>query len=200
MELNPTLLPTLLPFTALVLAVGGLRLYELRISRRRQRALRERGVARVPERHFTAMVLLHTGLLVAALLEAWLVPRAPLGVMSVLALVALVAANALRIWVIATLGPHWNVQIMDSASLGVVADGPFRFIRHPNYLAVFVELLALPLVHGAWVTALAGAAAHVWVLAQRIRAEEAVLLSHDGYRAAMGDKPRFVPALWGRRR
>lgn len=186
---------TLIPFTALVLAVGGLRLYELRISKRRQRALRAQGVPRVAEPHFAAMVVLHTALLVAALAEVWLVPRAPLPILSPLALGALVGANALRMWVIATLGPHWNVQIMDSAALGVVAGGPFRYIRHPNYVAVFVELLALPLVHGAWVTALVGAAAHAWVLSHRIRAEEAALMAHADYRAVMGPKPRFLPRL-----
>ena len=134
-------------------------------------------------------------LLVAALAEAWLVPRAPIAVVSPLALVVLLGANALRLWVIATLGPHWNVQIMDSAPLGVVTGGPFRFIRHPNYVAVFLELLALPLVHGAWITALGGAACHVWVLAHRIRAEEAALLAHPSYQQLMGGKPRFIPTI-----
>ena len=79
-------------------------------------------------------------------------------------------------------------------ALGVVTGGPFRFIRHPNYLAVFLELLALPLVYGAWITAALGSAAHVWVLYHRIRIEEAALLAHADYRAAMGGKPRFLPA------
>ena len=195
MELSTELFPTRLPFTVLVLLLGGLRLFELRISKQRQRALRARGVTQVSEPHFAAMVALHTSVLVAALAEVWLVPRAPIPVISPLALAVLLAANALRIWVIATLGPHWNVQIMDSAPLGVVTSGPFRFIRHPNYVAVFFELLALPLVHGAWVTALAGAACHVWVLAHRIRAEETALLAHASYQQLMGGKPRFIPRL-----
>lgn len=184
---------TLLPFTALVVAVGSLRLYELSISKRRQRALHDQGVAQVREPHFSAMVVLHTSILIGALLEAWLVPRPPIPILGPLALVVLLAANALRVWVIATLGPHWNVQIMDSVGLGVVAHGPFRFIRHPNYVAVFLELLALPLVHGAWLTALVGSGCHLWVLGHRIRAEEAALLTHARYREVMGGKPRFIP-------
>ena len=189
---------TLVPYTVLVLLLGGLRLFELRISKRRQRALLARGVGKVAEPHFAAMVVLHTAVLIGALAEAWLVPRAPLPLLSPIALVLLAAANALRIWVIATLGPHWNVQIMDSAPLGVVTSGPFRFIRHPNYVAVFLELLALPLVHGAWVTALLGSACHVWVLAHRIRAEEAALLAPEPYQRRMGDKPRFLPSVSAR--
>jgi methyltransferase len=184
---------TLLPYLGLVLAVAGLRLFELRVSRRRQRALIARGMRKVGEPHFRAMVALHTTILIASGLEAWLVPRWPIPVLSAAALLVLLAANALRIWVIATLGPHWNVQIVDSAPIGVVTGGPFRFIRHPNYVAVFLELLALPLIHGAWITALGGAAAHVWVLLQRIRAEEAVLLANAEYRRLMGGKPRFLP-------
>ena len=71
----------------------------------------------------------------------------------------MVLANLLRFWVIATLGVHWNVRVVRSMPLGVVTAGPYRFVRHPNYVAVFVELLALPLVHGACLTAVAGDAA-----------------------------------------
>lgn len=186
---------TLITFTALLVAVGAARLFELRISRRRQAALRARGAALVPEPRFPVMVALHTSVLVGAGLEAWLAGRPPLPVLSAVALITVVAANALRIWVIATLGPHWNVRIVDSGALGVVTHGPFRFIRHPNYVAVFVELLALPLVHAAWLTAGLGTALHVWVLYHRIRAEEAVLLGNPAYRAEMQGKPRFVPRL-----
>ena len=194
MELAP--LPTsLLLFFALVLAIGGMRVFELTVSKRRQRQLRARGVAKVNERYFAAMVALHTSVLVGAGLEAWLFRRSPVLWVTVLALLVLLAATGLRLWVIATLGPHWNVQIMDSAPLGVVTDGPFRFVRHPNYVAVFLELAALPLVHGAWITAAAGTLLHLWVLQQRIRAEETVLLAHAPYRELMGHKPRFLPRL-----
>jgi methyltransferase len=97
--------------------------------------------------------------------------------------------------VIRTLGDHWNVQVMNSLDLGVVTGGPFRVVRHPNYTAVFVELAALPLIHTAWITALVGSAAHAWVLSRRLAVEDAVLMSHPGYRAAMGGKPRFLPRL-----
>ena len=63
--------------------------------------------------------------------------------------------------------------------LGVVTCGPYRFVRHPNYVAVFVELVALPLVHGAYLTAIAGALLHVVVLRRRIALEESVLMADD---------------------
>jgi methyltransferase len=85
---------------------------------------------------------------------------------------------------------------VNSTSLGVVTSGPFRYVRHPNYAAVFVEMLVLPLIHTAWITALAGSLAHILVLSQRLATEERVLFADAQYRAAMSDKPRFVPGLF----
>src|SRR5207245_9277828 len=98
--------------------------------------------------------------------------------------------------VIPTLGEPWNVQVIDSTRLGVVTSGPFRYVRHPNYAAVFVEMIALPLIHTAWITALAGAIAHVIVLALRLSTEERLLLANPDYAAAIGSKPRFLPAIF----
>jgi methyltransferase len=80
----------------------------------------------------------------------------------------------------------------------VVTTGPYAYVRHPNYAIVIVELFALPLVHGAWITCAACTALNAIVLASRIPAEERVLSAIPGYREAMGDKPRFVPRLRGR--
>jgi methyltransferase len=85
---------------------------------------------------------------------------------------------------------------MDSTRLGVITNGPFRYVRHPNYAAVFVEMIALPLIHTAWFTALIGAVAHVVVLTFRLSAEERVLFANPDYAAAMSAKPRFLPGLF----
>jgi methyltransferase len=180
-------------YLALVAAVGIGRLVEMRISRGRQRALAARGAAREPEPAFALMVLLHTGILAGSALEVVLGDRPFVPTVGLPALALVVLANALRWWVIGTLGPHWNVQVVRSTGLGVVTGGPYRFVRHPNYVAVFAELAALPLVHGAWVTAIVGSALHLLVLRRRIALEESVLLADEGYRRAMGGKPRFVP-------
>ncbi len=180
-------------YVALLTAVGALRLVEMRISRRRQRALAARGVARAVEPRFPLMVALHVSILAGSALEVWYGnrPLHPALAAPMLALVAL--ANGLRFWVIRTLGPHWNVHVMGSLKLGVVSSGPYRFIRHPNYVAVWVELLALPLIHTAWVTALVGSVLHATVLRGRLAVEDPILLRDPGYRAAMGGKPRFIP-------
>jgi methyltransferase len=183
-------------FLGLLGVVALLRVAELRISRRNQRAMTAQGVGKIREAYFPWMVLVHAGVLGGAALEVILLrrPFLPLlaGVMSLLFLLA----NVLRLWVVRTLKVHWNVQVMDSARLGVVTAGPYRYIRHPNYLAVFTELLALPLIHTAWITALAGSAANAAVLAQRLATEERMLLSNPEYRTAMAHKPRFLPGLF----
>jgi methyltransferase len=187
---------TVIAFLVLLLAVAALRILELRISRHHQQELVARGAAKVFEPKFRWMVMLHTSVLVGAALEVVLLKRRFFPILGAIMFAIFLAANAVRWWVIRTLGDHWNVQVMDSTRLGVVTSGPFRFVRHPNYAAVFAEMLALPLIHTAWITALAGSLAHVAILAQRLSTEEAVLFANPDYRAAMTGKPRFLPGLF----
>jgi methyltransferase len=185
-------------FLALLIAVAFLRGVELVISRRHQRRLEAQGISRANEPHFQWMVLLHAAVLAGAALEVLLLNRPLIPVLAIVMGTLVALANALRWWVIYTLGTHWNVQVMDSVSLGVITTGPFRLVRHPNYVAVFIEMAALPLVHTAWITALVGSAGHAWVLSQRLAVEEAVLLRNEDYRATMAHRPRFVPRLFGK--
>ena len=183
-------------FLLLLAAVAVLRLLELRISRRHQQQLVARGAAKVVEPRFRWMVLLHAAVLIGAALEAVLLKRPFFPVLAGVMSAVFIAANAVRWWVIRTLGDHWNVQVMDSTRLGVVTSGPFRFVRHPNYAAVFAEMFSLPLIHTAWITAVAGSLAHAAVLSQRLSTEERVLFANPEYRTAMSGKPRFLPGLF----
>jgi len=183
-------------FLTLLAAVAALRLLELRISRRHQQQLTTRGAAKVDEPRYRWMVLLHTSVLTGAALEVILLKRPLIPLLAASMFTVFLAANAVRWWVIRTLGAHWNVRVMDSTRLGVVTSGPFRFVRHPNYAAVFAEMLSLPLIHTAWITALAGTLAHIAVLGQRLSTEERVLFANPEYRTAMGGKPRFLPGLF----
>lgn len=178
-----------------VAVVGVTRLLELRVSQRHRRALLERGARAVEDRGFRVMVFLHVAVLAGALLEPFLTGRTVPLWFGALSAAGVLAASSLRVAAIRALGQHWNVRVLDSAALGVVVAGPYRFVRHPNYVAVFLELSLLPLVQGAWLTAALGAALHAFVLRRRILLEEAVLGAHPAYRASMGNKPRFIPRL-----
>jgi methyltransferase len=187
---------SVIAFLALLVAVALLRLVELRISKRHQKDMVARGAAKVDEPRFRWMVLLHTAVLLGAALEVVLLKRPFIPWLAAPMFAVFLAANAVRWWVIRTLGEHWNVQVMDSTRLGVVTSGPFRYVRHPNYAAVFAEMLALPLIHTAWITATVGTVAHIGVLSQRLSTEERVLFANPDYRAAMTGKPRFLPGLF----
>jgi methyltransferase len=183
-------------FLGLLLVVALLRIVELRISRAHQRDMTARGAAKVEEPRFRWMVMLHTALLIGAALEVVFLRRPFIPVLAAVMFAVFLAANWVRWWVIRTLGSHWNVQVMDSTGLGVITTGPFRYVRHPNYAAVFTEMAALPLIHTAWITAVIGSLAHVIVLSQRLSTEERVLLANPEYRETMGHKPRFLPGIF----
>ena len=185
--------PARAAFVALVALVAAVRFVELRISSRNQKKLIARGVHRAADPRFPAMVALHSAVLGGSVAEVILLGRPFYPALGVTMAATFVLANALRWWVIRTLGAHWNVQVMDSASLGVVTTGPYRWVRHPNYTAVFLEMFSLPLIHTASITAVAGTLIHAWVLRGRVASEERVLLADPLYRARMAAKPRFVP-------
>jgi len=125
--------------------------------------------------HFPVMVLLHTALLVGALVEVLAADRPFLPLLGWPMLVLVVLAQGLRWWCIATLGPQWNTRVIVVPGATLVAAGPYRLLRHPNYVAVVVEGFALPLVHSAWVTALVFTVANAALLTVRIRCENAAL-------------------------
>jgi methyltransferase len=183
-------------YLGLLLVVALLRIYELQISHRHRREMVAHGASRVVDPVFRPMVLLHTGVLLGAAAEVVFLHRPFYPLFAGVCFGIFLAANVIRWWVIRTLGDHWNVQVMDSTSLGVITTGPFHYVRHPNYAAVFVEMLVLPLIHCAWITAGVGSAAHLLILSRRIRTEEQVLFSDSRYREAMYGKPRFLPGLF----
>lgn len=183
-------------FLALLVAVAALRIVELRISKRHQQQMSSRGASKVKDPYFRWMAMFHAAVLMGAAAEVVFLHRPFLATLAAPMLVLFLAANVVRWWVIRTLGEHWNVQVVDSTRLGFITSGPFRYVRHPNYAAVFAEMIALPLIHSAWITALAGAFLHIVILSLRLSVEDPVLLSNPDYAAAMGSKPRFLPGLF----
>lgn len=165
---------------SLYLVVVGLtaveRVAELVVSTRNARWSFARGGVESGRGHFPAMVALHTALLVACVVEVLVADRPFLPWLGWPALGLVVASQALRWWCIATLGPRWNTRVIVVPGLPLVDRGPYRFFRHPNYVAVVVEGIALPLVHSAWVTALVFTVLNAVLLARfRVPAEERAL-------------------------
>lgn len=167
-------LPLYLGFIGLVALE---RLAELVVARRNAAWSFTRGGVEHGRGHYPVMVVLHTALLVAAPAEVWLLHRTapPWLVGSMLVLVVL--AQALRWWCITTLGPRWNTRVIVVPGLPPVTQGPYRWFPHPNYLAVITEGVAIPMLQGAWLTALCFSLCNALLLRVRIRCEDQALAS-----------------------
>ena len=164
-------------YVGLVAAVGVARGVELAVSERNRRWSMAQGGIESGAGHYPVMVLLHTGLLVGAVVEVLALDRPFLPWLGWPMLALLVASHGLRWWCISSLGRQWCTRIVVVPGRSAVTSGPYRFLRHPNYLAVVLEGIALPLVHTAWITAAVFTVANAALLRVRIAAEEQALRS-----------------------
>jgi methyltransferase len=186
-------LSTRLLYTLLVLLVALGRLIELRIAGRNRRALLARGGVEAAPGHYRWMVLLHTAFLICCPLEVWLLDRPFVPALGIPMLLLVVLATGLRYWVISTLDGRWTTRIVVLPGASPVTGGPYRLLRHPNYLAVITEILALPLVHTAWLTAAVFSVLNGLILRVRIRAEEEALARMTDYGTVFASRPRLMP-------
>jgi methyltransferase len=162
-------------YVLLIAAVAVERVVELVVSKRNLEWSRARGGVEFGAGHYPAMVALHTGLLVACIVEPIVLHRPFLPALGWPMLVVVVAAQALRWWCIATLGHQWNTRVVVVPDAPRVTGGPYRLFSHPNYVAVVLEGIALPLVHTAWITALAFTALNAALMRTRIGVENTAL-------------------------
>ena len=181
-------------YLLLVVAVVLERLVELVITRRNLRWAREHGALEHGRDHYPWMVAVHASFLVACPTEVVVLDRPFLPWLGVPMLALLALAMTLRYWAIATLGPRWTTRVLVVPGLPAVTGGPYRWLRHPNYLAVAIEVAALPLIHTAWITALVWSTANGLVLRARIRSEEAALRRESDYDRAMAGRHALMPS------
>jgi methyltransferase len=181
-------------YATLLAAYAAWRAGELLLSRRHARRLLRRGVARRPDRAFPWMIAAHLVPFTLGPVEALLRPPPPRPLARA-AKAALAGAALLRLWVLRTLGPSWTVHVHAARRMRIATGGPYRFVRHPNYAAVIVELAALPLAGNAWVTALVASLLDAVALALRIPDEERAMARSRKWRRTVARKPRFLPAL-----
>lgn len=172
------------------------RLHELRVSKRNRREMRAKGFAEVePPRELRAMIAVHVAWFAGLLLEPMFVEAPPWPVAAA-GLGLFLVGQALRAWVRRTLSYRWNISIVvpgAESATQLVFDGPYRFVRHPNYLAVILEFIGLPLMGGAYVTLVIGSLMNGAVLARRIATEEAHLMTLPEYAEFARRTGRLVP-------
>jgi len=168
---------TLTWYTLLIAAIAIERIAELVVSKRNWAWSRERGGSELGAGHYPAMVVLHVGLLVGCLAEPLVAGHPFIPALGWPMLVVVLTAQGLRWWCIITLGHHWNTRVIVIPGAPRVTGGPYRLIPHPNYVAVVVEGIALPLVHSAWLTALVFTVLNAALLRTRVSIENAALAS-----------------------
>lgn len=176
-------------YDGFLLLIACERVAELLLSRRNARIAFEHGAVETGARHFRVMTALHLLFLPCCAIEAAYRP-VPSGLAVAGVSVALLA-QALRWWAIGSLGFRWNVRVIAIPGEPPLRRGPYRFVRHPNYVAVCLEMLAVPLAHAAFVCAAVFSLLNALVLRVRIKAEERAL--GFAYQQAFEGVPRFVP-------
>jgi methyltransferase len=177
--------------------LGIERLVELVMSRRREAWAKMRGGREYGRGHFGFMKVLHSVFFFSCAGEVVFLRRAFYPELGVPMLALALAAQALRYWSVFTLGPHWNVRVIVVPGARPVRRGPYRYLRHPNYLAVIMEGFAIPLIHTAWITAIAFSLLNALLLKVRIRCEEEALAAHSTYREQFKNMPRLIPSFRG---
>ncbi len=167
-------------FTAFVVMLALQRLYEMGVSRRHEAIIRSRGGHEYAAWQVQAMKVLHAGWLVAMPIEVYGLGRPFIPALCLLAVVTFAAGQALRYAALLSLKWRWTIKVMVIPGLPPVHDGIYRYLHHPNYLGVMLEILAAPLLHSAYVTAIAFSLANLVLLSARIRTEDKALFDATG--------------------
>jgi methyltransferase len=180
-------------YVFLVLAVAVQRLLEMRLSRANELELKAQGGIEHAAEQMPYMKALHGAWLLSCLGEVWLFDRPVYGWLVFIALLLFCAGQVLRLSAMHALGSRWTTKVITLPREPAVFSGVFRFVRHPNYLGVILEILALPLIHTAYLTAIVFSIANGALLYYRIRAEEQALGESSDYDTRLAEQPRLVP-------
>jgi methyltransferase len=186
-----------LSYWLVLLAFGTQRGLELLYSARNERLIRGRqpSAPQAARSIFKWIALVNLGLFTLPAVERRWRGHPPPPAIAAAGWIASVSALALRLSVVISLRASWTVRAVVPRDLRIVDRGPYRFIRHPNYVALGLEFLGLPLIGGAYASAVGLGLANAFLLRQRISEEDALLMAIPAYRERMADKPRFLPRL-----
>lgn len=159
---------------AVIALLAVQRISELFIARRNTRRLMDQGAVETGANHYPFMILLHGAWLVGLAALAWDRP------INLALLVVIILLQAARFWVLLTLGARWTTRIITLPGAPLVTKGPYRFISHPNYVVVVLEIALIPLAFGLVWFALIFSILNALMLWVRIRAESRALRAAKG--------------------
>ncbi|MCM3742559.1 isoprenylcysteine carboxyl methyltransferase [Sporosarcina luteola] len=156
------------------------RIIELFIARRNEKWMKEHGAFEAGASHYPFMVAMHAFFFIALISEVFYFQRQISSTWPIW-LTVFLTAQLLRIWCLASLGKYWNTKIIVLPNAKVVRKGPYKWLRHPNYIIVATELLVLPLLFNAFITAVVFSLLNLWMMSVRIPAEEQALRNATNY-------------------
>ncbi|WP_458412883.1 isoprenylcysteine carboxyl methyltransferase family protein [Schinkia sp. CFF1] len=168
------------------------RAVELRIAKKNEEWMKANGGYEVGNGHYKYIVLVHVLFFVSLMMEVVLLEKS-LSALWILFLLFFTLAQSLRVWSLLSLGRFWNTKIIIVSNVNIISKGPYKFIRHPNYLVVVIELLVIPLMFNAFWTALIFTLLNMIVLSIRIPIEEKALIRETDYKAVFHHRSRFAP-------
>lgn len=167
------------------------RIVEVAVAKRNERWMKGNGGVEVGESHYPWMVAMHVAFFISLFVEVTLT-GVTFTIYSFIPLLFVFVAQIVRIWALLSLGRYWNTKIIVLPEAPVVEKGPYRFLRHPNYMVVITEIAFIPLLFQAYWTALVFSVLNAWMLVVRIRTEEEALYGEtEDYRERFKGKKRF---------
>ncbi len=169
---------------------------QVRSKRNIRRLQQQRNILPSRDRAMPWMLLTHIAFFVLTPLEVVLLGRTFIPALGIPMIVVFVLATLLRWWATTLLGRQWNSKVVVPNDLLPVTSGPYRFVRHPNYLAVSLEFLSAGLIYSAYLSAIVVGILNLYSIIKRIQAEEELLFQVPAYRSALGDKARLVPGIY----
>ncbi len=183
---------TRLLFLGIVVAIIWQRVFELRLSQHNASYILAQGGQKHDDNLLSFAKVLQVSWWLAMIAEVWYLDRSFMPVLAAFALTATIAGQVLRYLSMQALEWRWTLPIMTVPGMPVVASGIYRYLRHPNWLGVILEIAFLPLIHSAYLTAIVFSLANAWLMSKRIKTEEQALSENTNYTAAFANKPRFI--------
>lgn len=182
-------------FVGIIFAVILQRLIELRISKNNEAYILSQGGKKHSDNLLGAVKILQVSWWIAAIAEVWYFDRPFIFPLAAVALSATLAGQVLRYLSMQALGQRWTLPIMTLPDTPVVNKGVYLYLRHPNWLGVILEIAALPLIHGAYLTAIIFSLANAFLMSQRVQTEEKALAENSNFTLVFAHRPRFIPKI-----
>ncbi|MFD4706559.1 isoprenylcysteine carboxyl methyltransferase family protein [Gottfriedia sp. NPDC058432] len=151
------------------------RVIELGIAKKNEKKLKMRGALEFGQEHYKFFIILHNMFFISILIENYFIQYIEIGFLTFL-LIVFVILQLARVWVISTLGERWNTKIIILPNEKLVKRGLYKYIKHPNYIIVTIELLVIPIMFHAYITTVIFSVCNLILLKVRIREENKALL------------------------